>query len=70
MYNPNKIFGVTTLDVVRANTFVAELKVRATSGVFHAPFSELLWAILGSYVGIEDTRALTGRLELGSFKCF
>ena len=28
VYNPNKIFGVTTLDIVRANTFVAELKVR------------------------------------------
>ncbi|NWV96690.1 MDHM protein, partial [Machaerirhynchus nigripectus] len=27
VYNPNKIFGVTTLDIVRANTFVAELKV-------------------------------------------
>jgi malate dehydrogenase len=26
VYNPNKIFGVTTLDVVRANTFVSELK--------------------------------------------
>ena len=26
MYNPNKLFGVTTLDVVRANTFVSELK--------------------------------------------
>uniref|UniRef100_A0A2K5EMY0 Malate dehydrogenase n=1 Tax=Aotus nancymaae TaxID=37293 RepID=A0A2K5EMY0_AOTNA len=25
-YDPNKIFGVTTLDIVRANTFVAELK--------------------------------------------
>merc|ERR1712045_56754 len=25
-YNPNKIFGVTTLDIVRANTFIAELK--------------------------------------------
>jgi len=25
-YNPNKLFGVTTLDVVRANTFVAEKK--------------------------------------------
>jgi malate dehydrogenase len=25
-YNPNKIFGVSTLDVVRANTFVAEKK--------------------------------------------
>ncbi|XP_057271489.1 malate dehydrogenase, mitochondrial [Pezoporus wallicus] len=26
VYNPKKIFGVTTLDIVRANTFVAELK--------------------------------------------
>lgn len=26
VYNPNRIFGVTTLDIVRANTFVAELK--------------------------------------------
>uniref|UniRef100_A0A8D2HPH4 Malate dehydrogenase n=1 Tax=Urocitellus parryii TaxID=9999 RepID=A0A8D2HPH4_UROPR len=26
VYDPNKIFGVTTLDIVRANTFVAELK--------------------------------------------
>ncbi|XP_021567950.1 malate dehydrogenase, mitochondrial isoform X3 [Carlito syrichta] len=26
VYNPNKVFGVTTLDIVRANTFVAELK--------------------------------------------
>jgi len=26
VYNPNKLFGVTTLDVVRANTFVAEKK--------------------------------------------
>ncbi|XP_007904356.2 malate dehydrogenase, mitochondrial [Callorhinchus milii] len=26
VYNPNKIFGVSTLDIVRANTFVAELK--------------------------------------------
>merc|ERR1711909_138856 len=25
-YNPAKIFGVTTLDIVRANTFIAELK--------------------------------------------
>jgi hypothetical protein len=24
VYNPKKLFGVTTLDVIRANTFVAE----------------------------------------------
>lgn len=26
-YNPKKIFGVTTLDIVRANAFIANLKV-------------------------------------------
>lgn len=26
VYDPNRIFGVTTLDIVRSNTFVAELK--------------------------------------------
>jgi len=26
VYDPNRIFGVTTLDIVRANTFIAELK--------------------------------------------
>ncbi len=28
VYNPSKVLGVTTLDVVRSNTFIAELKVR------------------------------------------
>lgn len=27
VYDPNRIFGVTTLDIVRANTFIAEAKV-------------------------------------------
>lgn len=27
MYDPQRIFGVTTLDVVRSNTFIAEAKV-------------------------------------------
>ena len=27
VYDPNRIFGVTTLDVVRANTFIGGLKV-------------------------------------------
>jgi len=26
-YDPNRVFGVTTLDIVRANTFIAEAKV-------------------------------------------
>jgi len=27
VYDPKKLFGVTTLDIVRSNRFVAELKV-------------------------------------------
>ena len=27
VFDPKRLFGVTTLDVVRSNTFVAELKV-------------------------------------------
>ena len=26
VYDKNKLFGVTTLDIIRSNTFVAELK--------------------------------------------
>ncbi|ELW70851.1 Malate dehydrogenase, mitochondrial [Tupaia chinensis] len=33
VYNPSKIFGVTTLDIVKANTFVAELKNLDPAGV-------------------------------------
>jgi malate dehydrogenase len=29
VYDANRIFGITTLDIVRANTFIAELKVIA-----------------------------------------
>lgn len=27
VYDPNRVFGVTTLDIVRANAFIAEAKV-------------------------------------------
>jgi len=27
VYDPNRVFGVTTLDIVRANTFISEAKV-------------------------------------------
>lgn len=26
-YNPKRLFGVTTLDIIRSNTFIAEAKV-------------------------------------------
>ena len=28
VYDPRRVFGITTLDVVRSNTFIAEAKVR------------------------------------------
>lgn len=34
VYNPNRVFGVTTLDIVRANTFVAELKVSSVNSIY------------------------------------
>lgn len=35
VYNPNKVFGVTTLDVVRANSFIAEAKVIIIINIIH-----------------------------------
>merc|ERR1712000_787685 len=42
VYNKNKLFGVTTLDVIRAETFVAELKGVDVSSV-HVPVRWSLW---------------------------
>ncbi|MEJ1272647.1 malate dehydrogenase 2 NAD (mitochondrial) [Cricetulus griseus] len=58
VYNPNKIFGVTTLDIVRANTFVAELKVWAGWAPLSCLFSELL-SHPCSWAGMEDGGSAT-----------
>uniref|UniRef100_A0A2K5PFH6 Malate dehydrogenase n=1 Tax=Cebus imitator TaxID=2715852 RepID=A0A2K5PFH6_CEBIM len=58
-YNPNKIFGVTTLDIVRANTFVAELKdhhppdlsVHSQGGLSPGPADDARWADPGGRHG-------------------
>lgn len=65
VYNPNKIFGVTTLDVVRANAFVAQLKVRAVSSVL-LNFSDHPWLVLGHRRHQGAYRSLV----TGSSKCF
>jgi malate dehydrogenase len=44
VYDPNRIFGVTTLDVVRANRFIAELKGLDPADV-HVP-------VIGGHAGI------------------
>ncbi|PMC11951.1 malate dehydrogenase, partial [Klebsiella aerogenes] len=33
VYDKNKLFGVTTLDIIRSNTFVAELKGKSATEV-------------------------------------
>ena len=73
VYNKNKVFGVTTLDVVRANTFVAEnqkgdvTKTNVTvigghSGITILP---LLSQIPGAKFSESDKEALTKRIQFG-----
>jgi len=73
VYNPKKLFGVTTLDVVRANTFVAEhqrLDVRATrvnvigghAGITIIP---LLSQVPNARFAPQDIEALTQRIMFG-----
>lgn len=72
VYNKNKVFGVTTLDVVRANTFVAEklakdvTKTNVTvigghSGITILP---LLSQVKGTFTQ-ADKEALTKRIQFG-----
>lgn len=72
-YNPKKLFGVTTLDVVRANTFVAEnqgFDVRDTNVTViggHAGITilPLLSRVQGATFSEEDKAALTQRIMFG-----
>ena len=44
VYDPNRIFGVTQLDIVRANAFIAEAKVCANNKnvKYYHPHTEFL----------------------------
>jgi len=44
VFNPGKLFGVTTLDVVRANTFISELK--------GLPVTQTQCPVIGGHAGI------------------
>ncbi|MDP2560727.1 malate dehydrogenase [Psychrobium sp. 1_MG-2023] len=70
VYDPARLFGVTTLDVIRANTFVAEAKglnpadvevpvIGGHSGVTILP----LLSQSGSEFTAEETAALTTRIQ-------
>ncbi|KAA1447246.1 malate dehydrogenase, partial [Escherichia coli] len=71
VYDKNRLFGVTTLDVIRSNTFVAELKgkkaeeievpvIGGHSGVTILP---LLSQIPGVSFTDEEIEALTKRIQ-------
>jgi len=71
VYNKRKLFGITTLDVIRSNTFVAELKARSCdevnvnvigghSGVTILP---LLSSIDGVELSQDEIESLTPRIQ-------
>ncbi|WP_100644466.1 malate dehydrogenase [Alteromonas facilis] len=71
VYDKNKLFGVTTLDVIRAETFVAEKKGLDVSGV-HVPvigghsgttILPLLSQVEGATFSDEEVAALTTRIQ-------
>ncbi|GGD48863.1 malate dehydrogenase [Lacimicrobium alkaliphilum] len=71
VYNKNKLFGVTTLDVIRAETFVAELKGLNPANV-HVPvigghsgttILPLLSQVEGVEFSDEEIESLTHRIQ-------
>jgi malate dehydrogenase len=73
VYNKKKLFGVTTLDVVRANTFVAEnqgtdvldTRVDVIGGHAGTTILPLLSQIPGAKFSEDDIAALTNRIQFG-----
>lgn len=73
VYNPKRLMGVTTLDVVRANTFVAEragknpteLDVTVVGGHAGTTILPLLSQIPGVSLSDEDVAELTHRIQFG-----
>jgi len=72
VYNPAKLFGITTLDVVRANTFVGELKgldvaktnvpvIGGHSGITILPL--LSQVVPKTSFDAEELVSLTGRIQ-------
>jgi malate dehydrogenase len=71
VYDKNKLFGVTTLDVIRSETFVAELKGKSTSDV-HVPvigghsgttILPLLSQVEGVSFSDDEVASLTKRIQ-------
>ena len=71
VYDKNKLFGVTTLDVIRAETFVADLKGLDVAGV-HVPvigghsgttILPLLSQVEGASFSDDEVASLTKRIQ-------
>jgi len=73
VYNPKKLFGVTTLDVVRANTFgsenqkfeIAKTKVNVIGGHAGTTILPLLSQVPKAKFSDADVAALTHRIQFG-----
>ena len=73
VYNPKTLFGVTTLDVVRANTFVSENQkfdpsathVSVIGGHAGTTILPLLSQVQGAKFSDADIAALTHRIQFG-----
>lgn len=73
VYNPKRLFGVTTLDVVRANTFVAEnqgwdprkVDVTVVGGHAGTTILPLLSQVPGANFSDEAIAKLTHRIQFG-----
>lgn len=73
VYDPKRLFGVTTLDVVRANSFVAESQgwdprttsVKVIGGHAGTTILPLLSQVEGAKFSDEQIKALTHRIQFG-----
>jgi malate dehydrogenase len=71
VYNKRKLFGVTTLDVIRSNTFVAEIADKSTSevnvSVIGGHSGVTILPLLSSVAGVElsqsEIETLTPRIQ-------
>jgi len=71
VYNPSKLFGVSTLDIVRAQTFIGELKGTDSSKIKvdviggHSPETMIpvLSQIEGTTFTVDEAKALTQKVK-------
>ena len=67
VYDKNRLFGVTTLDIIRSNTFVAELKGKKTHEVevpvIGGHSGVTILPLLSQIPGVEEIAALTKRIQ-------